>query len=420
MRAHLLASAFILASAAAGAQTLPVADAGDDQSFPCAPASGAVVTLDGTGSSDPDDVNAVLTYTWSGDSALGVGVTVDGASPIVTIPPGVHVLTLTVDDGVDGTAADTVQVTVVADVTAPVLTLGPTSQELWPPNHKYHAIEAADFVATASDECDVATGPEDVVFASGTSDEEENGRGDGNTTADLVFEGGCGTAMVRSERMGPEDGRVYELTLSLRDAAGNAAEGVVTVVVPHDRAHDPVDSGDAYTVVAEECGPVELCEPVPAEVCPAPAEAQVAMKAPGRKGDASLRWRARDFAAAAGAFDDPAVDYQLCVYTDAATDALVTDPTAPRGSLWKRKDGRASYRASKGSAGIRRLELAEKDGSGALSVDVSSEELPALPIAADTALVLQLVGSDGFCAGSSFAAPKRNDADRYLAEVPAD
>jgi hypothetical protein len=31
MRPHLLASAFILASAAAGAQTLPVADAGDDQ-----------------------------------------------------------------------------------------------------------------------------------------------------------------------------------------------------------------------------------------------------------------------------------------------------------------------------------------------------------------------------------------------------
>jgi hypothetical protein len=272
---------------------------------------------------------------------------------------------------------------------------------------------------TASDDCDVETGPEDVVFALGTSDEEENGRGDGNTTADISFENGCGTAMVRSERAGPEDGRVYELTLALQDAAGNAAEvTVVTASVPHSRKSGAVDSGDAYEVAAEACGPVELCGAAPAEVCTAPAEAEVAIKV-GRKGDPALRWRARDFTVAPGAFDDPAVDYQLCVYTQGESAALETDPAAPRGSLWKRKEGHATYRAPKGADGIRRLELDEQAGAGELSVDVSSAELPALPIAAGTALVLQLVDSAGGCVGSSFDAPKKNDADRYQAEIPA-
>jgi hypothetical protein len=417
MRTPAIALAFLLTSAAAGAQTLPIADAGDDQSFPCAPAAGAEVTLDGTSSSDPDSASAVLTYTWTGD-ALGAEVT--GATPVVTLPPGVHVLTLTVDDGVDGTAADTVQVTVVADVTPPTLTVGTPTTELWPPNHKYHALTADDFGVTASDECDVETGPEDVVFTLGTSDEEENGRGDGNTTADISFENGCSTAMVRSERAGPEDGRVYELTLSLQDAAGNAAAvAVVTASVPHSKKSGAVDSGDAYEVLAEACGPVELCGAAPAEVCAATPEAEVAIKV-GRRGDPSLRWRARDFAVAAGAYDDPAVDYQLCVYTQGESAVLETDPTAARGSLWKRKDGRASYRAPKGADGIRRLELKEEGGAGELSADVSSDELPALPIAAETALVLQLVDSSGGCVGSSFDAPKKNEADRYQAEIPAD
>ena len=113
-RAALAALATGLLASGAGAQTLPIADAGDDQTIPCAPAAGADVVLDGSASSDPDDPLAVLTYTWTGD-VLGLGVSVDGATPTVTLPPGVHVLTLTVDDGIDGTATDDVTVTVVAE-----------------------------------------------------------------------------------------------------------------------------------------------------------------------------------------------------------------------------------------------------------------------------------------------------------------
>ena len=181
-----------------------------------------------------------------------------------------------------------------------------------------------------------------------------------------------------------------------------------------------VDSGDAYEVVAEACGAVELCPAAPVATCPATPEAEAAIKV-GKKGDPSLRWRARGFAAPAGAFDDPAIDYQLCVYTDdGVAPALATDPAAPRGVHWKRKDGHASYRAEKGAEGIRRLDLAEQGGLGELSAEVSSDELPTLPLGASTALVLQLMDSNGGCVGSSFDTPKKNDADRYQAEIPAD
>ena len=109
-----LVAGVLLLAGQAGAQTLPIANAGLDQEIPCAPATGAEVTLDGSGSSDPDDPLAMLTYTWSGDAALGVGVTLDGVAPVVTLLPGVHTITLTVDDGIDGTATDDVVITVVA------------------------------------------------------------------------------------------------------------------------------------------------------------------------------------------------------------------------------------------------------------------------------------------------------------------
>jgi len=410
----------LLLGSAASAQTLPIADAGDDQSFPCAPATGAVVTLDGSGSSDPDDPLAVLTYTWSGDAALGVGVTLDGVAPVVTLPPGVHTLTLTVDDGVDGTATDDVQITVVADSEAPTLVLSPTTAELWPPNHKVHAFTAADYVMTVSDSCDTELGPEDVLFARGTSDEADNGKGDGNTTGDIAFATGCATALLRAERAGPEDGRVYELVLSAQDAAGNATEQVLTVSVPHDRAHDAVDSGDIFEVTAEECGPMELCPPAPDPACVEAGSAQVEIETGGKDG-ATLRWQARNFAVAEGEFSDPATDYQLCIYTDdGVAPVLADDPAAPHGSGWKHKKKGASFKGKKApNAELDSVKLGEKKGEGSISISVSGDEvdLPDLPIADGTALVLQLHDSQADCVGSSFSDPSVNTAERYSAEI---
>ncbi len=93
--------------------TRPVANAGTDQTVE---QTGTLtsVTLDGSGSSDPD--GDALTYTWTGGGLSG---SVSGANPTVELPAGSHTLTLTVGDG-ELTATDTVQVT-VQDTTNPTI-----------------------------------------------------------------------------------------------------------------------------------------------------------------------------------------------------------------------------------------------------------------------------------------------------------
>jgi hypothetical protein len=83
----------------------------------------AVVALDGTCSSDPD--NDPLTYTWTGPFG-----TVTGPNPTATLPKGIHAITLTVDDGEGGTATDTVVVTVV-DQTPPTINIWPDPKTIY-------------------------------------------------------------------------------------------------------------------------------------------------------------------------------------------------------------------------------------------------------------------------------------------------
>ncbi|MYC06806.1 MAG: hypothetical protein F4X57_06510 [Chloroflexi bacterium] len=88
----------------------PVADAGTDQTVD----AGDSVSLDGSGSNDPD--GDALTYAWTQTS--GPSVTLAGASsasPGFTAPnaDATLVFSLTVNDGTEDSAADTVAVTVV-------------------------------------------------------------------------------------------------------------------------------------------------------------------------------------------------------------------------------------------------------------------------------------------------------------------
>jgi hypothetical protein len=97
--------------------TLPTANAGADQTV----ASGAAVSLDGTGSS-ANDAGQILTYAWT--QTAGTSVTLTGAA---TATPGFAApalvagdadatltFSLTVNDSIDGTTTDTVTITVTA------------------------------------------------------------------------------------------------------------------------------------------------------------------------------------------------------------------------------------------------------------------------------------------------------------------
>ena len=87
----------------------PVANAGPDQNAEHISASGTAVTLDGSGSTDPDE--DPLTYTWTGPFSEGGG-TLTGVNPVVTLPLGTHTISLVVDDGTE-TDTDDVDVSIV-------------------------------------------------------------------------------------------------------------------------------------------------------------------------------------------------------------------------------------------------------------------------------------------------------------------
>jgi hypothetical protein len=105
----------------------PVANAGADQTVECA-GSLTSVTLNGSGSSDPD--GDVLTYEWrEGTTLLGTGVTLNASLAL-----GPHTITLTVSDPSNASSQDTVVINVV-NTAPPVVTItGPASGAIYAVN----------------------------------------------------------------------------------------------------------------------------------------------------------------------------------------------------------------------------------------------------------------------------------------------
>jgi large repetitive protein len=219
----------------------PVANAGPDQTASCT----GVVTLDGTATSDVDDPNSTLTFIWK----EGATIIATGPNPTVALSVGVHTITLTVTDPHGASSTDTVVVTVVDD-SLPTITLTNQTYSLWPPNHQYVNFTIGNFVANASDACDPTVDINDVVIAKITSDETENGNGDGNTLQDIVIANDCKSFKLRSERNGSGDGRVYTITFLVRDTAGNTTTATAKVIVPKNNNGGAIDNGPHYTVTS--------------------------------------------------------------------------------------------------------------------------------------------------------------------------
>ncbi|MGB7921641.1 MAG: immunoglobulin-like domain-containing protein [Pyrinomonadaceae bacterium] len=165
--------------------------------------------------------------------------------------PGTYTITYTVSDGSNST---TVTRTVnVVDTTAPTITLIPNANlTLWPPNHQYETININQLVASASDGCDSSIDLSDVYITKVTSDETENGNGDGNTNNDIIIAANCKSVQLRSERQGGGDGRVYTITFKVKDTTGNATTTTAKVKVPKSQGNNggAVDSGVHYTVTS--------------------------------------------------------------------------------------------------------------------------------------------------------------------------
>lgn len=213
----------------------PVADAGADILVECVSPNGTVVLLDGSGSSDPDSTpetnDDIVSFEWfenfgtPDETLLGEGETLE-----IELAPGEHVITLRVTDSQGETATDEVVAT-VADTTPPQVTVELSPSMLWPPYHQMMNVAATVIV---TDACSAPV----VSLVSVTSNEPDNGLGDGDTPNDVQGVE-AGTAdyefQLRAERAGPESGRIYEATYTATDDAGNEGRARAVCIVPHDQ-----------------------------------------------------------------------------------------------------------------------------------------------------------------------------------------
>jgi len=158
-------------------------------------------------------------------------------------------VTCTATDTSDNSSECTLNVAVV-DTTPPVVTVVGAG-ELWPPNHKYVEKALADCGIEIDDQCQGLIDLEDAnpVVTCVTSDEVEQGNGDGNTLADMVIVDAT-TVRLRSERAGGGDGRVYAIHFEVSDAANNVTAAVCNVSVPANQGPNgaAIDSGVHFTV----------------------------------------------------------------------------------------------------------------------------------------------------------------------------
>jgi hypothetical protein len=163
------------------------------------------------GSYDPD----------SGDT---ITITQDPAGPY-SLGPTTVTLTVTDSHGASSTCGGTVT---VVDTTPPsIVSLSANPNSLWPPNHKMVPVTVT---AIASDNCTAAPA---CHIVSVSSNEPENGLGDGDTAPDWKIAGNL-TVNLRAERSGTGSGRIYTITTVCTDASNNnSSSGTVTVKVPH-------------------------------------------------------------------------------------------------------------------------------------------------------------------------------------------
>lgn len=116
----------------------------------------------------------------------------------------------------------------------------PSVATLWPPNHKLESVAVLGVTDTAG-------GRVSILITGITQDEPVNGLGDGDTSPD-GFGVGTSQALLRAERSGIGNGRVYVVSFFASSSAGGTCTGKVAAGVPHDQGKGriPIDDGQNY------------------------------------------------------------------------------------------------------------------------------------------------------------------------------
>jgi hypothetical protein len=116
------------------------------------------------------------------------------------------------------------------DKVAPTLSISVDNAVLKTPNHKLIPI-----VVTVNGNDANGSGVKSIILTSITNTESDNALGDGNTTEDIQgaeFGTSDTSFLLRAERSGNDTGRVYTITYTITDLAGNTNSASTTVTVP--------------------------------------------------------------------------------------------------------------------------------------------------------------------------------------------
>ncbi|WP_319463890.1 nidogen-like domain-containing protein [Micromonospora sp. RTP1Z1] len=187
-------------------------------------------------------VTVVIAATDPGDDASGVAditVTSTGAATGSTTYPGdraqvrvaaqgVTTLTYTATDAA-GNTSQPQSLVVRIDTVAPSVQCSADPAALWPPNHTPRDVTVTVTVS------DSGSGPAGFTLKSASSNEPDNGLGDGDTAGDIQgWATGTSdtTGQLRAERSGSGSGRTYTLSYQAMDLAGNSTTCAALVTVP--------------------------------------------------------------------------------------------------------------------------------------------------------------------------------------------
>ncbi|MFC1637055.1 immunoglobulin-like domain-containing protein, partial [Planctomycetota bacterium] len=167
------------------------------------------------------------------DPAVSVEI---GGDTVDVSTCGIYTVTYDATDTHGNAATQVIRTVNVVDTTPPEVTLSePDPSVLWPANHQFVEVLVSGIAGDTCDDTLAIDVSVDVIDAEG---------GDGSSTDEGDFEvlavGIEGNEIIilvalRAERSGQGDGRIYQITVDVRDGSGNTTTNVVEVSVAHDQ-----------------------------------------------------------------------------------------------------------------------------------------------------------------------------------------